>query len=47
MESILKKEGDDYRQYSYDSKKVIASAASLDGTIKVVLNTPLLAETLN
>ncbi len=44
MEDILHAEGDDYRAYSSDSKKVIASAASIAGSIKAVLDTPLLNE---
>ena len=44
MEDILKNEGDDYRQYSPESKKVIASAASMAGSIKAVLDTPLLTD---
>ena len=44
MEDILKNEGTDYRQYSPESKKVVASAASMAGSIKAVLDTPLLTE---
>lgn len=44
MEDILKAEGDDYRQYSVDSKKAIASCASIAVTIKSVLDTPLLTD---
>lgn len=44
MEDILKSEGDDYRLYSKESKKVIASCASLAVTIKSVLDTPLLTD---
>jgi len=44
MEDIFKTEGDDYRQYSNDSKKVIASCASIAVTIKSVLDTPLLTD---
>ena len=44
MEDILKVEGDDYKDYNPDSKKVIASCASLAVTIKSVLDTPLLTD---
>ena len=44
MEEILKAEGDDYRNYSEESKKVIASSASIAVTIKSVLDTPLLTD---
>ncbi|MBR0455791.1 MAG: hypothetical protein IJJ01_03915 [Firmicutes bacterium] len=44
MEDILKTEGDDYKDYSLDSKKAIASCASLAVTIKSVLDTPLLTD---
>ena len=44
MEDIIKNEGDDYRFYSNDSKKVVASCASIAVTIKSVLDTPLLTD---
>lgn len=44
MEDIIQSEGDDYRFYSDDSKKVIASCASIAMTIKAVLDTPLLTD---
>ena len=44
MEDILKNEGDDYRIYKPESKKTIASCASIAVTIKSVLDTPLLTE---
>ena len=44
MEDILKEEGDDYRLYKQESKKVIASCASIAVTIKSVLDTPLLTD---
>ena len=44
MEDILKNEGDDYRMYKPESKKTIASCASIAVTIKSVLDTPLLTE---
>ena len=44
MEDIYKLEGDDYSQYSVESKKVVASCASVAVSIKSVLDTPLLTE---
>ncbi len=44
MEDIIEKEGVDYSLFSEDSKKAIASAASIAGTIKAVLDTPILNE---
>jgi len=44
MEDIIKNEGDDYRFYSDESKKIIASCASIAATIKAVLDTPLLTD---
>ena len=44
MEEIVKNEGDDYRLYSPESKKAIASCASMAVTIKTVLDTPLLTD---
>lgn len=44
MEDIYKEEGDDYHQYNEESKKVIASCASVAVTIKSVLDTPLLTD---
>lgn len=44
MEDVIKCEGNDYSKYSSESKKVIASAASLAGSIKAVLDTPILTE---
>lgn len=44
MEDIIKNEGDDFRQYSDDSKKIIASCVSIAVTIKTVLDTPLLTD---
>ena len=44
MEDIIRTEGDDYRCYSPDSKKVIASCAGIAVTIKTVLDTPLLTD---
>ncbi|MBB5182676.1 hypothetical protein [Catenisphaera adipataccumulans] len=44
MEDILKNEGNDYRNYSSESKKIIASCASFAVTIKSLLDTPILTE---
>ena len=44
MEDILKTEGDDFRAYSDESKKIIASCASIAITIKAILDTPLLTD---
>lgn len=44
MQDIIKSEGFDYSQYSSESKKVVASAASVAMTIKAVLDTPILTE---
>ena len=44
MEDILKAEGDDYRQYTKESRKVVASCTSIAITIKSVLDTPLLTD---
>lgn len=44
VSDIVKAEGDDYSCYSADSKKVIASCASVAVSIKSVLDTPLLTD---
>ena len=44
MEDIFEKEGDDYVSYSSDSRKVIASCASIAVSVKSVLDTPLLTD---
>lgn len=44
MEDIVSSEGDDYSQYSTDSKKCIASCASFAVSIKGVLDTPILTD---
>ena len=44
MEDIFKDEGDDYSKYSTDSKKTIASCASIAVSIKSILDTPILTE---
>ena len=42
MEDIIAKEGTDYRTYSPESKKVIMAAASNAGSVKAVLDVPIL-----
>ena len=44
MEDIISDEGDDYKDYSLDSKQAIASCASIAVTIKSVLDTSLLTD---
>ena len=44
MEDIVAAEGEDYRSYSPESKKAIAACAAAVGSIKAVLDTPLLTE---
>ena len=44
MEDIVANEGEDYRAYSVDSKKVIASCTSIAVSVKSVLDTPLLTD---
>ena len=44
MEDIFQTEGDDYKQYSAESRKVIASCASIAVSIKAVLDTPILTD---
>lgn len=44
MEDIVHAEGNDYRFYSDESKKIVASCASVAVTIKSVLDTPILNE---
>ena len=44
MSDIVQAEGDDYSRYSADSKKAIASCASVAVSIKSVLDTPLLTD---
>lgn len=44
MEDIIEREGTDYRAYSAESKKVIMAAASNAGSIKAVLDIPILTD---
>lgn len=44
LEGVLDSEGDDYAQYSPEAKSTVLRAATLAGTIKAILDTPILAE---
>ena len=44
MEDIIAKEGTDYRTYSPKSKRAIMAAASSAGSVKAVLDVPILTE---
>jgi hypothetical protein len=44
MEDIVGAEGEDYRSYSSESKRAIASCASVAVSVKSVLDTPLLTD---
>lgn len=44
MENVIEQEGTDYSKFSIESKKIIASVASVAVTIKAVLDTALLTE---
>ena len=44
MEDIIAKHGTDYRTYSPESKKVIMAAASNAGSVKAVLDVPILTD---
>ena len=44
MEDIIEQEGEDYRKYSAEAKKAIASCASTAVSVKTVLDTPLLTD---
>ena len=44
MEDIIAKQGTDYRTYSPESKKVIMAAASNAGSVKAVLDVPILTD---
>lgn len=44
MEDIVASEGEDYRNYSAESRKVVASCASVAVSVKSVLDTPLLTD---
>ena len=42
MEDVIAKEGTDYRAYSPESRKIIMAAASSAGSVKAVLDVPIL-----
>lgn len=44
MEDIVANEGEDYRMYTEESKKSIASCASVAVSVKTVLDTPILTD---
>ena len=44
MEDIVANEGNDYSKYTMESKKTIASCASVAVSVKSVLDTPLLTD---
>ena len=44
LEQVLVDEGVDYSQYSQDAKSTVLRAATLAGTIKAILDTPILTE---
>ena len=44
MEDIFAAEGNDYSQYTLESKRVIASCASVAVSIKTLLDTPILTD---
>ena len=44
LEDVFETEGEDYRSYSAEAKKITASCASIAVTIKSVLDTPLLTD---
>ena len=44
MQDIIASEGTDYRAYTTESKKAVATAAATACTIKSILDTPILTE---
>lgn len=44
LEKVLEREGFDYSRYSQDAKSVVLRVATLAGTVKSVLDTPILTE---
>lgn len=42
MTEIIKERGTDFRNFTDEEKKVVASAMSMAGAIKAVLDTPIL-----
>ena len=44
MTQIIENKGGDFRNYSVEEKKCVASAMALAGVIKAILDTPILDE---
>ncbi len=44
LEDVLKDEGDDYSKYTPEAKQVVLRAATMAGTVKSLLDTPILTE---
>ena len=44
LEDVLEREGFDYARYSQDAKSVVLRTATLAGTVKSMLDTPILTE---
>ena len=44
LEDVLEREGDDYAQYSKEAKGVVLRCATTAGSIKAILDTPILTE---
>lgn len=44
LEDVLANEGDDYSQYSDDAKSTVLRAATMAGSVKALLDTPILTE---
>lgn len=44
LEDVLKDEGDDYSEYSQGARSVVLRAATVAGTVKSLLDTPILTE---
>lgn len=44
LEDVLKNEGTDYTFYSEESKRIVLQTATLAGSIKAILDTPILTE---
>ncbi len=47
LQQIIKEEGTNYQEYSNKSRSIIASAATMAGTIKAILDTAILTENGN
>lgn len=44
LEDVLKEEGDDYAEYSPEAKSIVLRSATMAGTVKSMLDTPILTE---